>query len=328
MFTVPDPVKDFIRRYSRFLILGHLDPDGDCVASQLALALFLKRTGRETLLLSAGPFDRPEIAPYTEFFQSRLDPADQAADGAGTAAVVLDCSSPERVGALYESVSSLPLLVIDHHASGEEFGSERWVESEAPAVTFMVQLLIEALGEKPNRQEARLLLFGLCTDTGFFRHLDKHCPRVFAAVARLTAAGASPREAYRMIYSGGGLEKLKLLARTLLRAEPCLGGRVIVTCQTLKDFRSPGGEAVQGSDDLYRLLQNVHGAELVALIREEEGDRCTVGLRTSDSFDAGVFAKSCGGGGHARAAGYPEDGSVAEVRKRLIDRLRKLQPWA
>ena len=48
----------------------------------------------------------------------------------------------------------------------------------------MVQLLIEALGEKPNREEAKLLLFGLCTDTGFFRHLEKHCPRVFAAVAR------------------------------------------------------------------------------------------------------------------------------------------------
>jgi phosphoesterase RecJ-like protein len=61
------------------------------------------------------------------------------------------------------------------------------------------------------------------------------------------------------------------------------------------------------------------------LIREEEGNRCTVGLRSSESFDAGAFAKSCGGGGHARAAGYPEAGSVEEVRQRLLDRLLGLQ---
>jgi phosphoesterase RecJ-like protein len=321
LFTVPAEVKDFIRRYPRLVILGHLDPDGDCVASQLALALFLKRTGKETLLLSAGPFERPEIAPFSEFFRFQPAPGDLAATESGCGVVVLDCSSPQRVGKFLDALASLPLLVIDHHASGDDFGTVRWVVPSAPAVTFLIQLLIEALGGAPNREEARLLLFGLCTDTGFFRHLEKDCPPVFAGVSRLTAAGASPREAYRMMYAGAGLGKLKLLAHTLLRAEACLDGRVIVTFQTREDFRTRAEEASRGSDDLYRLLQNVRGSELVVLIQEEEPGRCTVGLRSGDRFDAGAFAKACGGGGHPRAAGYPDTGSIEEVKRRLLARL-------
>jgi phosphoesterase RecJ-like protein len=322
MYTVPEAVKDFIRRYPKLVILGHLDPDGDCVASQIGLALFLKRMGQQALLLSAGPFDRPEIADFADFFHLEITPEDLDAPGAGCGAVVLDCSSPQRVGELYDSVSSLPLLVIDHHASGEDFGTVHWVVPSSPSVTYMIQLLIEALGQAPNREEAKLLLFGLCTDTGFFRHLGKDCPQVFAGVSRLTATGASPREAYRMMYAAAGLGKLRLLAQTLLRAETFFNGKVIVTFQTLKDFRQGTSEASRGSDDLFRLLQNVRRSELVVLIREEEENRCTVGLRTNDSFDAGAFAKTCGGGGHARAAGYPANGSVEQVKTSLLDRLR------
>jgi phosphoesterase RecJ-like protein len=322
MFTVPQAAIDFIRRYPKFVLLGHLDPDGDCVASQLGLALFLKRMGKEAVLLSGSPFERPEIAPFAEFFRSRLDPGDLSAPGNGCAVVVLDCSSPQRVGELYEAVSALPLLVIDHHTSGDDFGDLRWVLPTAPAVTFMIQLLIESCGQAPNREEARLLLFGLCTDTGFFRHLEKDCPEVFAAAARLAAAGATPREAYRMMYSGGGLGRLQLLARSLLRAECFLDGKVIVTFQTREDLRLTEKEGSRGSDDLYRLLQNVRGSELAVLIQEEEAGRCTVGLRVNNSFDAGAFAKECGGGGHKRAAGYPEAGSIEEVKARLLTRLR------
>jgi phosphoesterase RecJ-like protein len=36
----------FIRSHSSFLVLGHKEPDGDCVASQLTFASLLRAMGK------------------------------------------------------------------------------------------------------------------------------------------------------------------------------------------------------------------------------------------------------------------------------------------
>ena len=61
MLPVPVALLDFIEQYGPFYIIGHKEPDGDCVGSQLALASFLKRSGKTAYLCSAGPFSRNEI---------------------------------------------------------------------------------------------------------------------------------------------------------------------------------------------------------------------------------------------------------------------------
>ena len=45
--TVPQEIIDFINKYSAFYILGHEEPDGDCLGSQKATASFLKRLGKK-----------------------------------------------------------------------------------------------------------------------------------------------------------------------------------------------------------------------------------------------------------------------------------------
>ena len=61
--TVPRGIIDFFTSRSRFYLIGHQEPDGDCIASQLALARFLKRRGKDVGLFSPGPVSRPEILP-------------------------------------------------------------------------------------------------------------------------------------------------------------------------------------------------------------------------------------------------------------------------
>ena len=39
-----------IKEHSTFYIFGHVDPDGDCIGSQLALSLFLEQMGKKTYL--------------------------------------------------------------------------------------------------------------------------------------------------------------------------------------------------------------------------------------------------------------------------------------
>jgi len=73
MRVVPEGLIDFINRYSKIIIVGHKEPDGDCVGSSLALSLFLKRLGKKIFLLSAGPFKRTEIMQYDELLDNMLE---------------------------------------------------------------------------------------------------------------------------------------------------------------------------------------------------------------------------------------------------------------
>ena len=317
--AMPPGVPEFLRRYRHYLLLAHVEPDGDCIASAMALARFLRRSGRQAALFDEGPFDRPEIAPFRPLFRASFRPQDLKA---GTAAVVVDCSTEDRLGALGPAVAALPVLVIDHHAAGQRFGTQRWVHPGAPSVTFMIQHLLESLGEPIPAKDAELLLFGLCTDTGFFRHLEAGSEQVFQAVARLVAAGASPQGAYRRIHAGWSMSRVHLLALALERAKRLAGGRLLLTFWSWADLKAYEDPFSRGSDDVYRLLLPVEGVEVVVFLREEGPGRVSVGFRSTGSADVGRVAQALGGGGHAKAAGCTLPGSLEQVRRRVLRELK------
>ena len=72
-------ILNFLSSYSTYYIVGHKEPDGDCIGSQLALGSFLERRGKKTVLLSAGPFTRTEIASWSSRFAAHIDaPANES----------------------------------------------------------------------------------------------------------------------------------------------------------------------------------------------------------------------------------------------------------
>lgn len=306
---------DFLSRYRRYYLIGHKEPDGDCVASQLALALWLRRLGREAVPVSAGPFTRVEIAPYASQFQDRVPEV----PGQEAACVVLDCSSMSRTGSVAETLpKGLPLAFIDHHAAGEAEGDVVCIDPSAPAVAYLVQLVMEAAGVGPNRAEAELLLFGLCTDTGFFRHLDDRSSDVFLAAARLVAAGASPKLAYNAMNGGKSFESRQLMGLLLSRAERHYDGRLISTWLGALDMER-FGQVSRDSDMLYQLFMSVAGVEAAVVVRQESEQECSVGFRSRERIDVASIAASFGGGGHRLAAGLHTRGQALELKASIVD---------
>jgi phosphoesterase RecJ-like protein len=320
MRPVPPELLDFIDRHGPFYVIGHKEPDGDCVGSQLALASFLKRSGRKAYLLSAGPFTRTEIAQYEGRF-SLFAPPEKPSERA--AAIVLDCSSLQRIGAVAESLPKVPIAFIDHHAAGKASGDVAYIDDASPSVTLMVLRLIEAMGGSPTKEEAELLLFGLGTDTGFFRHLDEGSAESFRAAASLVEAGASPKKVYNLMYGGKSFASRRLMGEILTRTEAQYGGALLVSFVTLQD-QQRFGLASRDSDTLYQLLLGVAGCEAVMVIRQENEGECTVGLRARDRIDVGSIAASFGGGGHKLAAGLLMRGDLDEVKAKLSSAFK---PW-
>jgi phosphoesterase RecJ-like protein len=313
MYDCRDAVQ-FMGSHSSFLVLGHKEPDGDCIASQLAVASLLQALGKSAGLYSAGPFDRPEISSFVDQFSAHIPDEKRT----GSAAIIVDCSTPDRTGPLGSQVESLPCLVIDHHSSGGLFGSARFVDASAPSTTMLVLQLFEDMGVAFSAETAGLLLFGLCTDTGFFRHLGQGGADTFRSVARLVEKGSSTADVYMMVYGKRALSSRKLLADMLARVESHWDDRLLLTWQTIADRERLGG-VQRGEDDLYRLLQTIKGNVVVALVKEETEGVFSVGLRSDPSQDVGAIAASSGGGGHRQASGFDISGTLETVKKKLID---------
>jgi phosphoesterase RecJ-like protein len=320
MRSVPPELLDFIDRHGPFYVIGHKEPDGDCVGSQMALASFLRRSGKNAYLCSAGPFTRTEIMPYESRFSVEAPPEKPSERAA---ALILDCSSLQRIGSVAQSLPKVPIAFIDHHASGAAVGDVVFIDDKAPSVTIMVLLLIEAMGGTPTKEEAEYLLFGLGTDTGFFRHLDESSEETFKAASRLVSAGASPKNIYNLMYGGKSLLSRKLMGEILTRTEPHFDGAVLVSFVTLQD-QQRYGLASRDSDTLYQLLLGITGCEAAMIIRQEGEADCTVGLRARDRIDVGSIAASFGGGGHRLAAGLSIRGGLEEVKDKLT---KAFAPW-
>jgi len=310
---VPASLLEFLRSGKRFIVAGHKEPDGDCVGSQLALVSVLGRMGKHALACSAGPFKRPEIVPYAPFFVDK--PSDGDLEDARV--LIMDCSNATRTGDLEPYLKDLPLGIIDHHATSENYGNVSYVDSGAPSVTFMVLALVEALGLSPTREEAELLFFGLCTDTGFFRHVDEGGEAVFECAARLVRAGASPKRTFLAMNGGKSLGSRVLMGKVLSRAEAHFGGRLLISTETQEETELYGMQG-RDSDALYQLLQSVDGVDAVVLMRQETSDNCTVGFRSRGSVDVAAIAARFGGGGHKQAAGLSVSGRVEDLREQIL----------
>ncbi|OQX29107.1 MAG: hypothetical protein B0D92_05530 [Spirochaeta sp. LUC14_002_19_P3] len=307
------PLLDVIDTYTSFCILGHMDPDMDCLGSQRALASWLKRRGKTVVLCSFGPWRREDVSSWKEFFLSSIP---DFPPGEEVLTVLLDCSSPERTGFKESDFPKGATAVIDHHATSGVFGDFRFIDANCPSTTMLIQHLMEAAGDVPTQEEAQLLFFGFCTDTGFFRHLDSGKAQYLKAAARLMELGVSPTDTHCMLFGGRSLGSRRLIGRALERAELHYEGRVLLTWENWKDWRECGSE--RDSDMLYQLLISIAGVEAVAVIREQNDGLCIVNMRSVTDLDVSAIAEFFGGGGHRKAAGCTISGDRHDASEHLL----------
>ena len=319
-FDIPKDLKKILEERESFLLIGHKNPDGDCLSSQLALGSFLKRQGKRICLLSPGPFDRSEIEHQEKHFQAHIP---QSWKNINPLVVVLDCSTIDRIGYLADEITGMDIAVIDHHDSGMSFGDIQFIEPEAPSVTFLIHKIIESFHMEPNSYEAELILFGIATDTGFFRHLESGSQELFHSVAKLTKCGASPKDTYAQMYGGRTLKSKQLAGRLLSRMTSQLEGKLILTFETKEDLFEFGIEN-RDSDLFYQQVQGIKDVEVIILIRFESISEISVGLRSRLFADVGAVAKTFGGGGHKKAAGFTWNGSTDEITEKLIKIFSKI----
>lgn len=306
----------FVKAHKAFIIAGHKEPDGDCIGSSLGMAAILTALNKPHAVLNAGPFKRSEAKDWEQYFKGQCPLLTSTKKETGL--IIVDCSEIHRLGDIENQVTGYDTFIVDHHKTADTSMPNTIIDPSAPAASLLVQQLYESLIGPVDAETARILFFGLCTDTGFFRFLDTSSSDTFMAAARLVQAGANPRTMYDEITGGKPYSTRKLLGVMLNHAERHFGGKLVITYETIEDTRQWGQEG-RDSDALYSSLLAAEGVEAVVFIRQETAQTCTIGLRSRNDVDVSAVAQVFGGGGHKNASGCSTEGTIDN----LIPRIKK-----
>lgn len=316
-----DSLNSFLNTHDEFIIVGHKEPDGDCLASCLAMSSMLKKLKKTHQLLSSGPFKRTEIKRYEKYFSNHI--ASNTGIYGKVGVLMLDCSESHRLGYIADEILNYDTFIIDHHQTSNADDNFSIINSNAPAAAYLVQLIYEHFIGQPDKHTAEILLLGMCTDTGFFKFLDEKSTTVFLAVSRLVERGANPKHIFTQISSGKPFSTRKLLSVMLERAQLKFNNRLIYTYETLEDTAKYGKNG-RDSDTLYSLLLSVEKVQAVLFIRQDTPTTCTAGLRSQENIDVSKIASKFGGGGHKCAAGLSIEGKIEDILPKILQEFQNI----
>ncbi|HEV7886139.1 MAG TPA: bifunctional oligoribonuclease/PAP phosphatase NrnA [Acidimicrobiales bacterium] len=288
----------------------HVGPDGDALGSLLALHHLCRAHAKPSVASWSEPF---EVAPHYDFLPG-LDLTTKPADfpAAPEVMVTFDCGSLARLGDLaVPAAAARHLIVVDHHASNDRYGSINVIDAGAAATAVLVHRLAQALGWSLNRDAALCLYTGLVTDTGRFQYSNT-TPEVFELARELAEFDLPIAGASRQLFELHRFTYLQMAGACLARAQLDRELRFVATWVTNFDLDGFGVDVAE-TEGLIDLVRRTAEAD-VACVCKETPEGVRVSLRSvKDDIDVGAVAAQFGGGGHKYAAGFVAAYPVVDV---------------
>jgi len=318
--TDTSAVVEAVRLHDRFMVTSHDNPDGDALGSLLATHLALEALGKDSVMVLGGAAPLPGEYAFLGL-EARGLLRSAPPDAGRRVLVAVDCAQESRI-VDPTLIGGAPLTVnVDHHHDNTRFGDIDLVVDDASSTAEVLAELFATLDVELTPAIAEALYTGLVTDTGRFQYSNT-TPRALRLAADLVEAGADVSRVFVEVYESTPFPKLKLLARALERATELADGRIVVSELRREDFDAAGAEEPY-SEGIIDHLRAVDGAELVALVRELPDGASAArkgSLRSHpDGVDVSAIARTFGGGGHKRAAGFSTDLPMDEVTSRIVD---------
>ena len=313
-----DRIVETIREKQTFCIVGHVRPDGDCVGSQLGLALALRAEGKKVVVWNEDsvPLKYKFLDPDGLFQKPRPG---QRFD----CVIATDCASFERMGAVGASVSERDLLInIDHHESNTRYGDVNWVSPREPSSGELIFRLLKVARWPITKQIADCLFTAVSTDTGSFQYATTR-PGTFHTGAELVTRGADLAKICNEVYQSYPVSRARLLKHVYSKFRLTDNDRIAYFWLKKADLARTGAD----SNDTEGLIDHIRAIEpvIVACVFEEiEPELTRISLRSkSDQVNVSEICGQFGGGGHSAAAGARIPGTPLSTQRKVIAAVKK-----
>jgi bifunctional oligoribonuclease and PAP phosphatase NrnA len=313
-----DRILEILRENKTFCIVGHMRPDGDCIGSQLALALALRNEGKKVTVWNQ------DSVPQKYKFLNPEGLLEKPKHGEKFDCVIAtDCASFERLGKAAECIGDRKIFInIDHHVSNTRYADVNWVSPREPSCGELIYKLLTIARWPITKPMADLLFTAISTDTGSFQYSTTR-PGTFHAGANLVTRGADLAKIGDEVYQSYPLSRAKLLKHVYSKFRLTDRDRIAWFWLKKKDFARTGAE----SDDTEGLIDHIRAIApvVVACVFEElEPELTRISLRSkSDQVNVSAICGQFGGGGHPAAAGARIAGTPLSVQRKVIAAVKR-----
>ena len=303
--TIQECIK-WLASHDNYLLLTHLNPDGDTVMSAAALCRALRRKNKRACL-----YRNPQITgKQLPFVEKLFAPEDYEVQNI----IAVDLAAESLFPLGFKGKID---FCIDHHPSNTHFAENEVIEPECSSCGEIVLKLIKSWTGKVTKNEATLLYIALTTDTGAFQYANVNAES-YRAAAFLLDAGAEHSKVMTHFFRKTSPSRLNLEGMIYSTLRFHHGGKVVVATVTRK-MMEEAGATEDDCDDLAGLSGRADGALINATIRELKDGGSKISLRSAPGISSGKVCEILGGGGHELAAGCTLQESPEKAEKILLD---------
>ena len=282
----------------------HIRPDGDTLGSALALSNALKNLGIRAQVFC------DDVVPARFFFLDAVKTVKRELDGEYSAFVAIDCADGSRLGNFYDAfIKHKNTYSIDHHVSNTRYAKVNYVVDNSSNCENVLAL-IENLDTDIDKEIATLLVMGIMTDTGNYKHKNVSANTMHSA-GKMVEKGADLNTVQDHMFTKQSKQRAKLFGQTMSKIRYFLDDRFAVATVRLKDLKETNAlpEETEGFIDF---VMGIDSVEVGACIMELENNKFKISFR-SKGTDVNAVASTFGGGGHILASGCQISGEYEEV---------------
>lgn len=310
-------IKKFIEENDNFAIIGHTNPDGDCVGSCLGMWYMLRAIGKRAAVCINGD----DVPHHLEFIWNS-DCSAKDAQGFD-AYIAIDCAGADRLSCKGdEFLAAERTACIDHHRTNSGFAKVNAVIPDAAAAgEIMYYLAAEVMGITPTGAMADAIYTAIVSDTGGFKY-SSTTSRTMRAGAALLDNGVESAAIFKNLFDTYTKKQIDIVGDITSTLTTHFNGKaaVIYVTDELLDSRDMRFDEV---DFITNLPRGIEGVE-VGVFLKKRGDEVKISLRSGESVDVSAIAASLGGGGHMRAAGITLKCSLDEAKETILKEIEKV----
>lgn len=317
--------KELIKSAKKIVISTHLFPDADGIGSQVALALALRKYGKDVIcvneesLLTRYNYLAPNniVISYNEFIERHQEnePIDLF--------IVVDTNAANRIGTYTQKIlaNAHKVLYIDHHPAPPAVSAIHCIDTNAAATGQVVGQLIESIGINFDQEMALALYTAIMIDTSSFRY-----PTVSGSthnlIAKLIDTGIEPPLAYNGIYGTKKITHMRMIGKILSTSQTNDSGEIawITVEESLLKKYDVDLEDTHSFINYLLVLDNI---KVVCMFRDI-GEHIKISFRSSGETDVGSIAQSLGGGGHYHSSATIMEGKLKNVIKQTIKQVESM----
>ncbi len=317
-----DLLCEHIPKSNNVIIMGHLRPDYDSIASNIGIAKLVQHFGVDYCIVA----DKDDsaiskvidlISPFPEYKSVFVDPVyAQEMLTSDTLVVITDASNPDMFAApgVYENASKV--IVIDHHAIKTPLGDQvlqpTYIDPTASSASELVCEILE-LSLSPSAlhpEEARVLLSGILLDTQYFSRDTG--TRTYSACIFLKNAGADASDAKLLLKTSLG--QYETVSKIDQRME-IYRDRFVISSYD-EDINPDNKVSASKAADKLVEIEGITASFVLYTLN----NGINLSARSDGSFNVANIASALGGGGHFQSAGALLN--VSDI-KTAIDKLKE-----